>query len=105
MSFDIEQKLKLDFLGDNWKDCYLTFNSLTIGEVDTLKNIDPNDPNNFSKAIDLVVKKFVSGKGISGGEMVVINKNDIKDLPVSVLNSALKLLAPADGFDEKKIPN
>lgn len=96
--FDIFRKLSLDFLGEGWQDCYITFRPAIIKEIKKLAKLgDATDPEKTDEVVNAGVeflkKKFVDGKAIKGGKTVDIKKEDFDELPIEVLNASFELLA------------
>lgn len=98
-NFLVRRRLSLGFLGVEWKECYLSFNSLSYGElykVSSLKT-DPTDPKSVKVSMDqtlaLLQEKFIDGKGLStDGKIIDITKDDLVNLPVEVINKAVLFL-------------
>lgn len=103
--FKIEKKLNLDFLGDEWGDCYLKFRALTTKDLKKVMQSIPADIREhadnpekvleaFDKGVELLQDSYIGGKGIGeDGEEVDIDKDDLEDLPTEVLNKALSFLS------------
>ena len=91
MKFKITKKVDLGYLGDEWKDCHLEFRVPSYGDIQDLGEIDESKPIEASKkALEVLGNAFVSGKGVDEkGEKVDIKKEDLKDLPVTVLTKAM----------------
>lgn len=90
--FNFIKTIKLDFIGDFWKDCYIKFNGLTFAELKEIQpkldNLDvEKDLTETSKfMIELLKSKFVEGKGISEkNEIIDISKDDLEEFPVDIL--------------------
>lgn len=105
MKFDIKLKLELGFFGNEWKDCYILFSPITVKDAKTLRGIDINDPNTIDKGIELVKDKFIEGTGISKGVSVKLSKDDIEELPITIVNRSIELMVSSMSDGEKKIPN
>lgn len=111
MTFDIFRRLSLDFLGEEWKDCYLKFSYLTADEAKAFAGIkvDKNSPTEdlnkvFERAIKILEDKFVEGKGIRDKQIVDIKKEDLKEFPVEILNKSVECLVGSLPEGEKKEP-
>ena len=98
--YPVEKILKLDFLGDGWNTgAELVFSGLTFAQTKELAASvdDSDDSSKTEKNFDLVVKftkdHFIRGKAWNGTTLVDITKDDLVDLPVEVMNSAVKLLS------------
>lgn len=97
--FRIVRKFKLDFLGEEWKECYLEFEAFTYKELADLAklNIDTEDATRTAEAagklMEVLEGKFVGGKGIDAeGKQVDIRKKDLVDLPLEVISKAVSFL-------------
>lgn len=71
----IKKKVTLEFLGDEYKDSYLTFRSIPIGEYEELiKKVDAvEDSQSMSEIIKILENYFV--EGLFDGQKV--NKEDV----------------------------
>jgi len=100
--FKIARKFSLDFLGEGWKEAYINFQALTVSDIKVkfpqLSQMDEKATSDVVKGIDAVLdilkSKFIDGKGVGekGGE-IVLEANDLIDLPVEVLSKALAFLS------------
>lgn len=100
--FKIVKRFSLDFVGEEWKDAYIDFQSLTVLDVrnkfPSLSRLDEKDQDNIVKGIDSVVEilkdKFLEGKGIDiEGKLVELTPDDLEALPMEVLSRALGFLS------------
>ena len=99
--FKMTKRFSLDFLGKEWKDAYIDFERVSIGEmVTTLPEFqaeNPEDVNNVLKGIkgvvDFLKKKFVSGKGVTEAGLVDLEVGDLENLPAEVLSKAIGFLS------------
>lgn len=106
--FSITKKLSLDFLGEDWVECYLIFNTPSIVELnesisglidfkeDDIKSVKEN----FSKTMDLLKANFVEGKGVVKKEVVSLKKNDLDEFPAEVINKAMGFLVSGSAKNE-----
>ena len=94
--FDVFKILKLDFLGEDWKDCYLKFHYLTIAEAEIWSKSDSSSKKN----LELLSDKFIEGKAIRDGQTIEVSKENIGELPVEVLLKCITLLTTLE--DDKK---
>lgn len=98
MKFDIFRELKLDFVGEQWKDCFIRFNYISAAEAEqiTKLSVSKDDKKSvtegFEKVLQLLEEKFVSGKAVSDGKVVDIDKSDMRHLPTDILNKAFEIL-------------
>lgn len=86
----IEKTVKLDFLGENYKESFIVFKALPVGKYkEYKKKIDAVGEDEDTKSIDLIIsileENFVSGKVFSGGELVELTKENIKQLDVETI--------------------
>lgn len=107
--FTIKRKYSLQSLGDEWKDCYIDLNALTIRELnsDLSQLADLNTQNRkevsqaTGKVLEIIKSHFISGTGVVDGKVVEITKDDLEDLPAEVLGGILSFLSqgtqPATG--------
>lgn len=80
----------IDLSGFGWKDCSVTVQSITYGELKEFKKLsdeyDASDPVLTDKVLEIVRSKFVSGSGIDDkGEKVEIKAGQIDELPIEIL--------------------
>ena len=100
--FRIVKKFSLDFISSEWKEAYINFNALTVGDVKdafpALSKVSETKEEDVSAGLDMILDvlkdKFVDGKGINeNGELIDLVADDIKELPISVLSKALSFLS------------
>ena len=101
-TFKILKRFSLSFLGEAWKEAYLDFNALTIGDVkEKFKDIallSVQDQTNITQGIDsilaILTDKFVGGKAVGEKDALVeVDKTDLEALPIEVLSKALSFLS------------
>lgn len=100
--FRVIKRLSLEFLGDEWKECYIKFKALSYNQLDVIAQLDiETDPKKLdlkkvqkaSKEIKGVLERqFTEGKGWNGKEIIGMEKNDIGELPAEVIRKSLILL-------------
>lgn len=106
MKLDISRTLSLDFLGTEWKDCYIKFSYISANEAKSFMDfaMDEKDKasveESFTRIIAVLKDKFIEGKVMSEGKVADISANDINELPTDILKKAIVLLT--SGFDEDK---
>lgn len=88
--FVLEKKITMEVFGEQWKDCYLKFQSPTFGQI---KSILKDDGQAVDQGIELLKSLYIDGNGWNGGEVVPINKEDITELPIQILNHCFSELA------------
>lgn len=87
----------LDFLGDEWKDCFIVMSSLTVKEVRELisANLRSKDASAISEAsTNMLMTHFVSGTAydFESKTIVKLKPEDIENLPSQVLEKAVLFL-------------
>lgn len=94
MKLDITKKLDLEYLGENWKGCYLEFQLPSYGEIKELSNLESkNDAEKIEIALQTITGLFRGGKAISDGKEVDVTKEDLKDFPIDVLTKSFQLIS------------
>jgi len=86
--FKVIKEIKLDFLGSDWKDCYVKFVAPNFVDIEEMtKKVDIEDKSKGVKnAIEWLKSIFIDGKGIDmDGKLVEITKDDLADLPVEII--------------------
>ena len=91
--FDITKKVSLDYLGDQWKECYLEFNLPSYGDLKNLTNSKATDQEKVESGLETIVGLFRCGKAISEGKEVDVTKEDLKDMPIEVLTKCFKAIS------------
>jgi hypothetical protein len=74
----IVRKIKLDSLGEVYKDSYIDINEPSINQALELRK-DPNT------VVDYFNNEFIAGKIWDGEKLVDITKEDVLELPLSIL--------------------
>lgn len=90
MKFDVTKTMQLAFLGEDWKECSITFKSLTIGQARAFQSL--KDDQMLQESLDLLKQNFVKGEGISDGKKVSMKKEHIDDFPIELINKSIELL-------------
>ena len=94
MKIDITKKLELDYLGEQWKDCYLEFALPSYGEIKGLTNLESkDDAERVEIALQTITGLFRGGSAISGGKKVEVKAEDLKDFPLEVLTKSFQLIS------------
>lgn len=98
--FAIKKKITLEFLGEEWKDAYITLTPLAVREFERIQKIAPKDETDvdanleaMNQMLTIVGEHFVNGKGWDGETLVAIEKEDISDLPMEILTVLISSLA------------
>lgn len=92
----IARKISLDYLGDNHKDDYITFSGLSYKEAQILsKSETEQDADAF---MELLKQKLMGGSIVDDetNAAVPITKENLEDLPVDVLTTAIERLVSTD---------
>lgn len=98
--FHVVKRLSLDFLGDDWKECYLEFKALTIREFKDftgLIGVDQADADAvlaaFSLTIGILQTVYLKGKAIDQDKTIIdVSKEDLAEMPLEVINRATSFL-------------
>jgi hypothetical protein len=100
--FVLYKTLKLDDLGDEWKDCYLKFREPTIHEV---YQIQETAASGEKEAIDSVLevykKCFIDGEVWNGKEKEKLKELPIDEFPVSLVSRVGRFLLSGQGKEAK----
>lgn len=102
-TFVVKKKISLDFLGEDWKECYLEMTPFTFADNDKILriqklslqqvNMTAEEAQHASTEIlNLVADKLISGKGYNGESLIPITRENLSDLPIEVIVHALKEL-------------
>jgi len=100
--FNIVKKLDLSYLGEEWKDCYISFSAITYREVEAYTMVDREDTKAATDmAISTLQNHLVEGFGIDEkGERIAIKKEDIIELPLEIVIKAINFLTADVGKKE-----
>jgi hypothetical protein len=91
--FKVLKRLDLSYLGEEWKECYILFSSITFNEVGQYKVAEKTDDEKAKLALQSLEDHFIEGKAIDeSGKIVILKKGDLKDLPVDVVLKAVNFL-------------
>lgn len=112
MKFKITKHFSLEFLGEEWKECFIDFRPFTVADVkEKLPEIAKLDDGSEHIAegadalVGLLDAKFIKGKVINEeGQAVDLTKEDLKDLPLEVLGRAFSFLSQA-GMTNSSMPS
>lgn len=111
MSFVIRRKMDLSDVGEGWSGAYIVYTPTRFSDKDKLleigklkQKITSGDIPTIQVAnnmiVDIIKDCFVEGKGYDGKELVSITKENLKDLPDSLLTDLFRLVTGAP--DPKK---
>ena len=95
--FVSRRHLSLDFLGDEWKDCFIVFSSLSINQNRDLikQKMGGKDPEDImAVSIKLLQDHFIEGAGFDDETKAIVKltKEDIGELPTIVNERAILFL-------------
>ena len=96
-NFVTYHNFKLDFLGKDWKSCYIRFKGLSIGEIRgiTTKNLAKQEPTKImDTSLKLMEDKFSSGVAYDTDkkEIVKLKAEELILLPAEVIEKAIMFL-------------
>lgn len=90
MKFNLTKRYSLEYLGSDWKGCYLDFTAVTIGEttenLTAFSSLDKSNPESVQKAsnkmMDILKEHFVGGKAYDvDGTVKDVVVDDLDNLP------------------------
>ena len=92
--FKITKKISLAYLGEEWKECYLEFDSPTYDEIKkAVPDFTKEDKIEAGEsAFKFLEDSFIGGKAISEGGIVDVKKEDLGDFPMDVVTKCLEEL-------------
>ena len=110
MKLDIVTHVSLDFLGEKWKDCFIDFSYITADELKDFAKAQSKMQTDQEKTVEeasersyiLLENKFISGKVLSGGQVVEVKKEDIRSFPMSIIAKSIGSLMNVDDIVKKK---
>lgn len=92
MAYVLVRTLTLDDVAKEWKGCFLTMREPSVEEASQLANPDAAEEKAIEKTMALLKDLFMEGKAFDGKEVVSIKKDDLGELPISVLGRAVSFL-------------
>jgi len=89
--------LNLDFLGDNWKDCFITFTSLTVKEARDLmaKKLQSKEPEAIvDETVAMLKEHFIEGSAFDeeAQSLIKLKPEDIENMPHQILEKSAVFL-------------
>jgi hypothetical protein len=100
--FVLYKTLKLDDLGDEWKDCFLRFREPTIHEVYQIQEATADGEKEAIEAVLEVYKKcFVNGTIWNGKEKEELKVLPIDEFPVSLVSRVGRFLLGGQAEEAK----
>ena len=96
MAIVIKKRVSLDFLGEDYKDAYLVFQSIPAGDFDELlpqhKNPKEGDDNSSKLLLDLLKKYFIKGEfPDDDGKLSTVESDDLTGLDLTSLVKCFQL--------------
>lgn len=104
MAYVIIKKIDLASF-DGWEGCYISFKSPTYNEIKKFKNIDvkaDDDEAVFMEMVAFMSGLFVEGKGFNGSEATNINKEELAELPIEIINYIIQEFTGAISLKAKE---
>ena len=101
MKFKIIKRFSLEFLGEEWVECYINLKPLSIADVKSKLPVIAKlqeDGSDIAAGVDLLLElltdKFIDGKVVnSEGVVSDLLKEDLPELPVEVIGRAFSFLS------------
>lgn len=96
-NFVIRKKVSLDFLGDEYKDCYIVYKAIALKEFDKIigqaKDAGDDGIQATKYMQTLLEDKFIEGKFKNEkGELVDLTKEDIADFDIETVTKSFTAL-------------
>lgn len=92
----VKKRVSLEFLGDEYKDAYLDFESIPMRDYEGLVSASLALQDDASKSLgfiqEQVVNRFIGGKFPSGDKLEDVSKDDLLDFPGEVFVQAMQQL-------------
>ena len=94
----IRKRLTLEFLGDEWKDCYLDFKPVSPDEIvkmsllPDLETESKTKMRDYKYMCDLVTKHFDSGRVLTDEGIVEADAEDLRSNDKTILDKASALI-------------
>lgn len=110
MSFVVKKRLPLAYLGEGWEEAFITFSPLNWDDnvqISALRSkltklqkqasepdadaekVEKETEKMVNQIFDHLTEKFVEGKGFNGKELEPITKENMRELPIEVLQYCL----------------
>lgn len=100
MAIVIKKRVDLDFLGDEYKEAYLVFQSIPAIDFDEvvkgLKDIENKEEGSIKFILDVLKKYFVSGKFPNDNELADVTADDLDGLDPSSLTRCFQVFTGAE---------
>ena len=91
--FRLVKKISLEQFGDDWKECYLSFEAPTYKEIKKIASVQTEEKDS-EKAIDeginalqeIMKSLFIEGSANGSDGKFIVKKGDLIELPVEIIN-------------------
>lgn len=98
--FISSRKFSLDFLGEEWKECFINFNAISVKEMRELieQNLGKKTPGEITDtSIEMLKVHFIDGVAydFDSKTLVKLTKDNLVDLPSPYLEKAIVFLVGA----------
>ena len=91
----IKKRITLEFLGDEYKECYLEFKTIPMKDyIEYVKKASESkgEAEASQYIIDALTPLFVSGKFLENDELFDVTKDQIKEFDVETLVTSFNIL-------------
>jgi hypothetical protein len=104
--FAIRKTVKLDFLGDEYKDAYLVFKTIPIKEyanlLPAINQMEEDRIKSSEKVIEIIKDKFIAGKTLTeDGELEAITTDELDDILDEEVSSHVFAVITGQKIDPK----
>lgn len=87
------KRIALDFMGEEWAECYLEFRAFTWGDVAGIDTEGLDNAKATTKLLETLKSAFLGGKGVDmQGETVELAASDLDDLDLETLTTVTQRL-------------
>lgn len=93
MKFDIQKRVDLSYLGDEWKECYLEFAMPSYHDIKEFAEKGKDNAEIVEKGLERLTELFKGGFAISDGKKVEVKRENINDLPMEVVTKSLQAIS------------
>lgn len=96
MPIQIKKRISLDFLGEEYKDAYLEFNSVAMRDYEKLvkqsRELSDKPEESLKFITGFLTDRFLSGKFPQEGELKEVGKDDLLDFDAEVFLKSFQML-------------
>lgn len=87
MTFVVLKRIDLSHLGEGWKDAFATFTPFSANDNRVLLSLrnTKDELESSDEIMRLLTDKFIEGMGFDGKKLVPITKENLGNLPMSVI--------------------